>query len=81
MSGFYLPYFYYLRDLSSVFTSRFLKSMARMCLEQKRCMVFRTWSDSQLDWITNCFPIWELSNGYNEKTFKMRAKYTLKIGT
>ena len=37
-------------------------------------MVFRTWSDDKLSWVTDCFRIWGF-NSDNVRTFRWRAKF------
>jgi len=55
-------------------SNEYLKSFVEICLEHSRCMVFRTWSDDKLSWVTDCFRIWGF-NTDNIRTFRWRAKF------
>jgi len=58
----------------------YLQNAVELCLERNRCLPFRSWSDSRLNWLTNCLPAWGFST-FSQKTFQIRSKYIyLKAG-
>lgn len=50
----------------------YLQNAVELCLERNRCLPFRSWSDSRLNWLTNCLPAWGFST-FSQKTFQERA--------
>ena len=58
----------------------YLQNAVELCLERNRCLPFRSWSDSRLNWLTNCLPAWGFST-FSQKTFQERAyKKLLQYG-